>query len=357
MTKASILAHLTDLEPKYTTLILNCPPNRGGMLDANIVTRLAEVGAAWIPNPRRAALPAQPLRCEHPITPVAAYATGFHTGEGPLNALDGRSDKDVETCWSTWSLPLPQSITIDLGGVWSNVCALEYLPKQWNRTGTRNGDITAATIATSADGVTFSTVAVVSWSGGATTKSAEWAPVDAGFLRITVDAATGGYVNIGGLRIGGRTARPALVSRFPVPGRAYQIANHNSGKVLDVTGARTADGSNVIQWPWRGGANQKWTFTSTADGYWKIADTNSGKLLEVAGLSRADGGNVGIWSDTNAPQQQWAVTRIAGGYCLLTNLLSGLALDVSDASTANGARIDQRTYTTAPQQQWQLIPA
>jgi alpha-L-fucosidase len=357
MTKASILAHLTDLEPKYTTLILNCPPNRGGVLDANIVTRLAEVGTVWSPNPGRPALPIQPLRCEHPITPVAAYATGFHTGEGPLNALDGRSDKDFETCWSTWSLPLPQTITIDLGGVWSNVSTLEYLPKQWNRTGTTDGDITTATIATSADGVTFTMVATVSWAGDAKTKLAEWATVDAGFLRITVTAATGGYVNIGGLRIGGRTAHPALVSRFPVPGNSYQIANRNSGKVLDVAGGGTTDGTQVIQWPWWGGANQRWTFTNTGDGYWKIKDTNSGKLLEVAGLSRADGGNVGIWSDADAPQQQWAVTPSAHGYYLLTNRLSGLVLDVTGASTADGAHIDQLTCNLLPQEQWQLIPA
>ncbi|MDX3800498.1 alpha-L-fucosidase, partial [Streptomyces sp. AK04-3B] len=47
MSKAAILSHLADLEPKYTSFILNCPPNRNGKLDNNIVTRLAEVGAAW----------------------------------------------------------------------------------------------------------------------------------------------------------------------------------------------------------------------------------------------------------------------------------------------------------------------
>ena len=53
MSKSSILDHLADLAPKWTTLILNCPPNRNGVLDANIVNRLAEVGAAWQQQTRR----------------------------------------------------------------------------------------------------------------------------------------------------------------------------------------------------------------------------------------------------------------------------------------------------------------
>jgi len=53
MSRDAILSHLTDLEPKYTSFILNCPPNRNGKLDTNIVNRLAEVGAAWSPNTSR----------------------------------------------------------------------------------------------------------------------------------------------------------------------------------------------------------------------------------------------------------------------------------------------------------------
>jgi len=357
MSRSSILAHLADLEPKYTSLILNCPPNRNGVLDTNIVNRLAEVGAAWSPNTSRAPLPTQPLRCEHPVTAVAAYATGFHTGEGPLNAIDGLSDKGFETCWSTWSLSLPQSVTIDLGGVWSNVSTLEYLPKQWNRNNSTDGDITSCTILTSTDGANFTRVASGTWTGNATTKVVEWPARDVGFVRIQVDAGTGGYANISEVRIGGRHSTPALVSRFPAPGIVYRLVARHSGKVVDVTGSDTANGTNIEQWTWNTGNNQKWTFESTGDGYFKIREVHSGKLMEVAGLSRVDGGNVALWADTNAPQQHWAATPTGNGYYLLTNRLSGLSLNVSNASTADGANIDQRTYNSAPQEQWQIIPS
>jgi alpha-L-fucosidase len=356
MSQAAILSHLADLEPKYTSFILNCPPNRDGVLDANIVDRLAAVGAVWNPDDTRPPLPAQQPRCEHPVNPVNAYATAYHTGEGPLNAIDGLSDRNFETCWSTWGLSLPQAITIDLGGVWSNVSTLEYLPKQWSRTNSTDGDITSYTIATSTDGVTFTPAAAGVWAGDRTTKIAEWTARDAGYVRIQVNAGTGGYANIGGLHIGGRAAKPALVAgTFPQDATVYRIVNRNSGQVADVYNFGTADGSNIQQWPWLDNTAQKWTLVPTGDGYYKIRNVNSGKLMEVAGLSRAVGGDVALWSDAEVPQQHWAITPTGDGYYLLTNRFSGLALNVDGGSTAAGADINQHTYTGATRQQWQIL--
>ncbi|MFI7403972.1 RICIN domain-containing protein [Streptomyces sp. NPDC049541] len=359
MSRDSILSHLADLEPKYTSFILNCPPNRNGVLDTNIVNRLSEVGTAWSgPNTSRPPLPAQLLRAEHPVTPVAAYATDYHTGEGPMNAIDGLSDKGFETCWSTWSLTLPQTITVDLGGLWSNISTLEYLPKQWNRTNTTDGDITACTISTSTDGTTFTQVATASWAGDRTTKVIEWPAVNAAFVRIRVTAGTGGYANIGNLRIGGRTATPALVSTlFPGDGTVYRLVARHSGKVADVSGARTANNTAILQWPWQNHANQKWTIARADSGYYKIRNVNSGTLMEIGGLSRLNGGTADIWSDADAPQQHWAITPTGDGYHLLTNRLSGLSLNVDSGSTADGAAINQWAYTAGAQQQWQIVPS
>ncbi|MET9789053.1 RICIN domain-containing protein [Streptomyces canus] len=358
MSKASILSHLADLEPKYTSFILNCPPNRNGLLDTNVVNRLAEVGAAWSPNASRPPLPTQLLRAEHPVTPVNAYATGFHTGEGPFNAIDGLSDARYETCWSTWGLPapLPQSLTIDLGGVWNNVSTLEYLPKQWGRNDSTDGDITSYTILTSTDGVTFTQVANGTWAGNRKTKVVEWPNRNVGFVRIQVNAATGGYANVSGVRIGGRSLKPTLVSTtLPGDGTVYRLVARHSGKSADVEGRRTADGTKVLQWSSLDQTNQKWTFVKTGDGYYKIKGVGSGKLLEIAGLSRADGGTAGIWGDAGAPQQHWAVTPTGDGHYVLVNRYSGLALAVDEGSTADGAAIEQQPYTSQPQQQWQIV--
>ena len=242
---------------------------------------------------------------------------------------------------------MPQSITIDLGGVWGNISTLEYLPKQWNRNNLTDGDITSYTISTSIDGITFTQVAAGSWPGNATTKFAEWPSARRRFVRLTATAGTGGYANVGGLHIGGRTAKPVLVKRpFADVGAAFRLAARHSGKVAD--GHRHRRWRNIQQGAWKGAGTQKWSFIGTGDGYYKIRNVASGKLMEVAGLSRANGGNVALWQDADAPQQHWAVTPIGDGYHLITNRLSGLSLDVSGGSTAEGADIHQWDYQSAP---------
>jgi alpha-L-fucosidase len=213
MSLSSILSHLKGLEPKYTTFILNCPPNQHGVLDTNIVNRLSAVGPAWSPNPARAALPTQQFRTEHPVTPVTASATVFHQGEPATNAIDGLSDKNFETCWSTWGqFTFPQAITVDLGAVYTNISTLEYLQKQWNRTNTTDGDITSYTIFLSTNGSTFTKVASGTWAGNQTTKLAQWPATNARYLKLQANAGTGNYANVSELRIGGRLALPVPVS-------------------------------------------------------------------------------------------------------------------------------------------------
>ena len=136
---------------------------------------------------------------------------------GPPNAIDGRNDKDYQTCWSTYGCAaLPQSITVDLGGVWSNVSTLEYLPKQWGRNESTDGDITSYTIYTSTDGINFTQKATGTWAGNnKSTKIAEWTACNVGYVRLQVNAATGGYANVSELRIGGRLAQPVLVNSTP----------------------------------------------------------------------------------------------------------------------------------------------
>ncbi|MFD2348244.1 RICIN domain-containing protein [Nonomuraea ferruginea] len=51
---------------------------------------------------------------------------------------------------------------------------------------------------------------------------------------------------------GGRRARP--------PAPVHRVTNRNSGKVVDVVSASTANNAEIKQWTWNGGGNQKWEF-------------------------------------------------------------------------------------------------
>lgn len=135
----------------------------------------------------------------------------------------------------------------------------------------------------------------------------------------------------------------------------YRIVARHSGKALDVNGHGTADGSNVIQWAYGGGNNQRWTLTHLGSNVYRIVGVESGKALEVASASTANGTNVDIRTYGGATNQRWTISATTGGYYRLTPASSsGSALDVSGVSTADGANVHQWSWTGGNNQQWAI---
>ena len=191
--------HLNRLEPLYTNYIINCPPNRNGLLDKAIVDRLAQIGKVWKPNLMRASLPEQLPIVEFPITPVSAKATSGN----PQLAIDGLNDwtkgPRFQTLWQS-DTTLPQSITIDFGSVYNNIDLLIYLPRR--EAGNTTGNITAYKIYVSKDGVKFTEAYKGTWASDQTIKRAQFAPQTARYLRLVALEANGGLAVIGELTIG-----------------------------------------------------------------------------------------------------------------------------------------------------------
>jgi hypothetical protein len=134
----------------------------------------------------------------------------------------------------------------------------------------------------------------------------------------------------------------------------YRVISKKSKKVLDVYASGTADGTNVQQWGWTGGSNQKWTLTHLGSGQYQAMGVGSGKLLEVAGASTANGANIRIFTSNNNNCQKWTVTPTGDGNFKLLNVNSGKAVDVSGGSTADGANVLQWPYSGADNQQWRI---
>src|SRR5215203_4465000 len=77
----------------------------------------------------------------------------------------------------------------------------------------------------------------------------------------------------------------------------YVLLNRNSGKALDVNGASTADGANLIQWTRTNTNNQQFQFVDSGGGYYRLRARHSGKVLDVFNWSTADGAAVVQWAD------------------------------------------------------------
>jgi alpha-L-fucosidase len=178
--------HLKKLEPLWTNFVLNCPPNRDGLMDAAIVDRLAQVGAAWTPNAARPPLPAQGPQIERPYTPVSATATSGTA----KNAIDGLNDNNFNTMWQV-SGALPQSITLDLGQSRPDVGIVSVTPRYANNRGVTDGNITSYRILAGSNDSTLAEVAAGTWPADAKLQVVTFPPTAARYVRVEVRAANG----------------------------------------------------------------------------------------------------------------------------------------------------------------------
>jgi uncharacterized protein (TIGR03437 family) len=135
---------------------------------------------------------------------------------------------------------------------------------------------------------------------------------------------------------------------------AYAIMNLFSGKVLDVLGFSTANGATVWQWDYLGGDNQKWVLTPVGDSYYKITNVLSGKVLDVPGGFLANGTFIWQWDYLGGDNQKWVLTPVGDSYYKITNVLSGKVLDVPGGFLANGTFIWQWDYLGGDNQKWQI---
>ncbi|MFF4799941.1 RICIN domain-containing protein [Streptomyces sp. NPDC001351] len=139
-------------------------------------------------------------------------------------------------------------------------------------------------------------------------------------------------------------------------GAYYRLVSVRSGKVLDVNGFSTADGTRIQQWTDQNTANQQWKLKSTGDGYYELVNRNSGKVLGIAGNSTDQTAAAEQQTDSSATSQEWRISDVSGSDAVtFTSRRSGQVLDVSGGSTADGAAVIQYPGTGGTNQQWKLV--
>ncbi|GAB3979636.1 hypothetical protein GCM10029978_075540 [Actinoallomurus acanthiterrae] len=135
----------------------------------------------------------------------------------------------------------------------------------------------------------------------------------------------------------------------------YVLVNRNSGKAIDVNGASTADGANLIQWDRSNAYNQQFQFVDAGGGYYRLKARHSGKVVDVNGASTADGAQLVQWSDYDGTNQQFRLVDSDSGYVRLVNRNSGKVVEVAGLSTTDGASVQQWSDWNGSNQQWQLV--
>jgi len=172
--------------------------------------------------------------------------------------------------------------------------------------------------------------------------------------------------DIGSFGVSGGSFTPTLVAQSittfvqtgsggggGVANGTYKLINRNSGKALDAYGAGTANGTQIIQWTYGGGANQKWTVTSLGSSLYKIIGVQSGRSIDISNWGTANGTKVQLWDYLGGTNQKFYFNATSGGYYEISpSHATGSCLDVSGGSTADGAIVQLWQWLNANNQQW-----
>ncbi len=122
------------------------------------------------------------------------------------------------------------------------------------------------------------------------------------------------------------------------------IVGVGSGRCLDVTGASTTPGTQVIIWDCHGNSNQIWSATAAGE----LRVYAGSRCLSVTGASLTRGAKVVSDTCTGGANQRWTL-RSDGS---ILGVQSGLCLDVTGGSTANLAPVETWTCNGQTNQHW-----
>ena len=161
-----------------------------------------------------------------------------------------------------------------------------------------------------------------------------WAAFDGGHTPGPIDSGGDGW----------RTWTSAEVWKFftggttPTP-TTFRLRGESSGRCLDVNGANSANGSQMIVWDCHTGANQQFSQNNQA---LQVL----GKCLDVPTNATA-GTRVQIWDCHGGANQQWNVNTNG----TISAVQSGLCLEVA-GGTGNGSVVNVATCGTGANQRW-----
>ncbi len=137
-----------------------------------------------------------------------------------------------------------------------------------------------------------------------------------------------------------RYASAAVAAAVP---QDAAIVGSQSGRCLDVPNSSQSNGTQLQLWDCTGGANQRWTYTSS-----KQLMVYGSKCLDASGQGTTNGTAVIIWDCNGQSNQQWNLNSTG----TITGVQSGLCVDANGRGTANGTKIILWGCNGQTNQQW-----
>jgi endoglucanase len=143
----------------------------------------------------------------------------------------------------------------------------------------------------------------------------------------------------------------------PVASGTYYIKSRSSGDVVDVPDFKSAQGTDLDQWPRNGGVNQKWKVASLGCGLYSIKSAMDGESIDVVSQSTSSGARVDQYDYWGGGNQQFVIVKNAAGFSTISSINSMDPVQVPGASAKAGTLLDQGAPTGATSQQWSFVSA
>jgi lysophospholipase L1-like esterase len=166
----------------------------------------------------------------------------------------------------------------------------------------------------------------------------------------TADLADGVHPNAAGYdKMGARwysalrSVPGSLQPAVPQIGAAVALVHPPSNRCMDVSGASTTEGAQIIIWDCHTGANQSWTRTAAEE-----LRVYGDRCLDVSANGSANGTRIQIWTCNGSAAQRF--TFAAGGSVVHAG--SGKCVDVNANGTANGTVVQLWECNGSGAQQW-----
>jgi hypothetical protein len=251
------------------------------------------------------------------------------TAEGPAKAVNGsvsggNTDKWCSTGATKW-------LQVDLGAN-SNVnrFVVKHAGAGGENTAWNTRDFT---IATSADGSSWTTRATVA-ANTASTTTHDITAAAARYVRLNITTPSSD---------GNAAARIYELEVYAAAATGTGTITGIGGKCLDVNNSGTADGTKI----------QLWTCNSTAAQQWTRSGTTFqalGKCLDVSNGGTTNGTLVQLWTCNGSAAQVWQPQTNGS----ILNPQSGRVLDALNASSADGTQIHIWDYVGGANQHWTI---
>ena len=133
-----------------------------------------------------------------------------------------------------------------------------------------------------------------------------------------------------------------LVSEKTIEDGTYYIKSAvNTNEVFDVTGNSYSNGANIQLWEKSAQStdNQKFEVKYLSDGYYEIKAKHSGKVLDVAGAGTTNGTRIQQYDSNESDAQKWIIKEAGDGYYNIISKCNGLYIDIPGGIVTDGSNV------------------